>query len=66
MDKLRNVQEFPNGDEDLENTDEFSFKVGQIFSLQKIRCYLHRKVEIPLDVILPKLCVIQLTALPFE
>ena len=35
MDELKNEQEFPNGDEDLENTDEFNFKVGQIFSKSK-------------------------------
>ena len=35
MDELRNEQEFPNGDEDLEDTDEFNFKVGQIFSKSK-------------------------------
>jgi hypothetical protein len=35
IDELRSEQEFPNGDEDLENTDEFNFKVGQIFSKSK-------------------------------
>ena len=35
MDELRNEQEFPSGDEDLENTDEFNLKGGQIFSKSK-------------------------------